>query len=163
MKRYIKASLNSELWKIDTSSINGGNRTGLTQKLRSLLEAIPVGRYILAIGNRGYNTGYYKVDAENIRWADDKELHKISGYWDTDTSYIVLPAAFKPWKFGRIDHDDDNVVVYEIFNTENQLYSGLEDYEPMKLEDWQYCRSLGMYYLIDYADHKIYVKWLVGN
>lgn len=159
MKKYIKASLNSELWIIGVSSINGGNRKELIQKLRSLLTAIPVGRYILALGNRGYNTGYYKVDAENILWTYDKELHKISGYWDTDMSYIVLPAAFKPWKFGRIDHDDDNVAVYEIFNTESQIYSGLEDYEPMKREDWQYCKNLGMYYLIDYTSHKIYVKW----
>lgn len=160
MKRYIRSSLNRELWTIGTTSINGGHGKELTQKLQSLLAEVPQGRYLLSLGNHGHSSGYLKVDSENIRWLADGSLYKISGYWNTDDDYYVLPEQFKPSE--RIDYDDDVVVVYEIFDGDNKIYSGLEDYEPMKLEDWQYCRSLGMYYLIDYAAHKIYVKWKVS-
>lgn len=160
MKRYIKSSINSELWEIGVSGVNGGSHEKLAQKLRSLFYEIPIGRYVLSIGNRGYATGYCKVSPENLKWLYDNELHKISGYWDTGDTYIVLPATFKPT--GRIDYDDDNVVVYEVFDSEELIYSGLEDYEPIKNEDWSYCKPLKMYYLIDYAEHKIYVKWKIG-
>lgn len=158
MKRYIKSSLNLDLWGIGTSSINGGRGKTLDQKLKSLLAKIPVGRYILGLG-RGYATGYYKVDSENIKWLYDNELHKISGYWNTDRNFIVLPADFKPSE--RINYDDDVVKVYEVSESDKELYSGLEDYEPMNREDWTYCKELGMYYLIDYFKHKFYVKWKI--
>lgn len=160
MKRYIRSSLNQELWAIGTTSINGGHGKELTQKLQSLLAEVPQGRYLLSLGNRGYSSGYLKVNSENFRWLADGSLYKISRYWNTDDSYYVLPEQFKPSDV--IDYDDDVVVVYEIFDGDNKIYSGLEDYEPMKDEDWSYCKSLGLYYLIDYADHKIYVKWKVG-
>lgn len=159
MKRYIKSSLNSDLWKLGTSGVNGGNRDMLLQKLKSTLAQVPVGRYILALGNRGYNTGYYKVDADNIKWLYNDELHKITGYWSTENSYFILPANFQPSE--RINYDDDDVVVYEISNSDDMIYSGLEDYEPMKNERWKYCKELGMYYLIDYANHEVYIKWKV--
>ena len=159
MKRYIKSSLNLDLWNVQVSSINGGRGKSLDQKLKELLTKVPVGRYILALGERGYNTGYYKVDAENIKWLYDNELHKISGYWDTDLSFCVLPSNFKPST--KINYEDDMVYVYEISDSDKKIYSGLEDYEPMKREYWTYCEDLGMYYLIDYMDKKIYVKWSV--
>ena len=160
MKRYIRSSLNQELWTVGTTSINGGHGKELAQKLQSLLAEVPQGRYLISLGNRGHSSGYLKVDSENIRWLADGSLYKISGYWNTDDDYYVLPEQFKPSE--RIDYDDDVVVVYEIFDGDNKIYSGIEDYEPMKDEDWSYCKSLGLYYLIDYADHKIYVKWKVG-
>lgn len=162
MKKYIRSSLNLDLWGIGTSSINGGRGKALDQKLKSLLAKIPVGRYILGLGNRGYTTGYYKVDSENIKWLYDNELHKISGYWNTDKSFIVLPADFRPSE--RINYDDDVVKVYEVSESDKELYSGLEDYEPMNQEDWTYCKELGIYYLINYPrfGRKIFVKWKIG-
>lgn len=160
MKRYIKASLNLDFWQVALSSINGGKGEKLTQRLKSLIAEIPVGRYILTLGNRGYNSGYYKVDAEHLKRLYDGGLDKVSGYWNTDQDYFVLPAEFKP--SGRINYDDVVVKVYEISESDDEIYSGLEDYDPMKNEDWTYCKTLGMYYFIDYFKHKIYVKWSIG-
>ena len=161
MKRYIKASLNSDLWSVSVSSINGGSGKALTQKLQSLLFEVPVDRYLLCLMGRGHSTGYYKVDSDNIKWLYTNELYKISeNYWlDTDNSFIVLPAKFKPSE--RINYDDDVVVVYEVSDTEDKIYSGLEDYEPMKREDWKYCEELGVYYLKDYISRKTYIKWKI--
>ena len=54
----------------------------------------------------------------------------------------------------RIDYDDDLVIVYD--KDGNVVYKGLEDYEPMKDEDWKFDSSIGAYRLGDY------IKDLVG-
>lgn len=37
---------------------------------------------------------------------------------------------------GRINYEDDLVVVFD--NEGYAIYKGMEDYEPMKWEDWKY-------------------------
>jgi len=49
----------------------------------------------------------------------------------------------------RIDYEDDLVVVYDANG--NEIYKGLEDYEPMKYEDWEFDNSLGAYRLDGYV------------
>lgn len=154
MKVYVKASLNQDLRKIALSSINGGDKTKLADKLEILLSEIPVNRYILVLGNRGYNTGYLKVDSDNFKWLYNDEVKPISSYWDTSDSYIVLPKAFKP--SDRIDYDDDKVRVWNITDNDEEIYFGIEDYEPMKDDDWRYCKELGLYYITNYIDRKNY-------
>ena len=39
--------------------------------------------------------------------------------------------------YKRIDFDDDLVVVIDITNN-NEVYRGIEDYEPMKNENWKW-------------------------
>lgn len=157
MKMYIKASLNSELHKIAVSSINGGNRTKLEGKLFDLLDSIPLGSYILVTGERGYNTGYIKTAKDKFKWLYNGETKKLDSYWDTSDTYIVLPKSFKP--SDRIDFDDDLVQVYEIGSTNEEIYLGLEDYDPMKDADWRFCADIGVYYYTEYyPDNKIYIK-----
>ena len=154
MKVYIKASLNSDLRKISLSSINGGDKTKLAEQLEILLSEIPVNRYILVLGNRCYNTGYFKKDSDTYKWLYNDEDKPISSYWDTSDSYIVLPKSFKP--SSRIDYDDDEVRVWNITDNDEEIYFGIEDYEPMKDDDWRYCKELGLYYITSYRDRKNY-------
>ena len=39
--------------------------------------------------------------------------------------------------YKRIDFDDDLVVVIDITN-DKEVYRGIEDYEPMKNENWKW-------------------------
>jgi len=159
MKLYIKASLNSELYEISVAGINGGSETELQAKLQKLLTRVPDGRYVLDLGPKGYNTGYLKVDKDNFKWLYNGESYPVTNYWEIKDHYIVLPEGFMI--SDRIDHEDDNVIVYEIYGSDSVIYSGIEDYEPMKDDDWRYCKELGIYYLIDYQKRAIYVKWKV--
>lgn len=157
MKRYIKCSLNSNLYKIAVSSINGGDKDILADKLLNLLDEVPVGSYVLVLGTRGYNTGYIKVSSTQFKWLYNGEVKDIDSYWTTSDTYIVLPKSFRP--SGRIDYEDDMVQVYEIGTKDDEIYLGVEDYEPMKDEDWKFCKDIGVYYLTDYyPDNKIYIK-----
>lgn len=55
---------------------------------------------------------------------------------------------------GRIDYDDDLVIVYD--RKGKVIYKGLEDYEPMKDEPWNWDGTIQGYRLDGY------VKILVG-
>lgn len=157
MKRYIRASLNSELHRIAVSSINGGDKIKLADRLFDLLDEIPIGSYILVTGNRGYNTGYIKISETKFKWLYNGEVKEIGSYWETSDTYIVLPKSFKP--SDRIDFDDDLVQIYEIGKSNEEIYLGLEDYDPMKDADWRFCADIGVYYYTEYyPDNKIYIK-----
>lgn len=157
MKLYVKASVNSELHRIALSSINGGDKDKLADRLFDLLDEVPVGSYILVTGERGYSTGYIKVSSADFKWLYNGEVKKLNSYWETNDNYIILPKSFKP--SGRIDYDDELVQVYEIGSTDEEIYLGLEDYEPMKEENWKFCEDIGVYYYTDYyPDNHIYIK-----
>lgn len=158
MKLYIKTSLNNDLHAIAVSSINGGDKDKLAEELVERLNEIPVGSYILVLGNRGYNTGYIKISSDKYKWLYNGEVKEIGSYWNTSDSYIVLPKSFKP--SDRINYEDDLVQVYEISESNDEIYLGIEDYEPMKDEDWKFCRDIGVYYFIDYSSNgnKIFIK-----
>lgn len=161
MKIYIRASINSELMQISINSVNGGTRSKLKHELASILAKVPPSRYILVIGTRGYSTGYLKLDANKYKWLYNEQIKDIDSYWETSDTYVVLPESFEP--SSRINYDDDIVKVYELGEDNKEIYSGLEDYEPMKDEDWKFCKDLGTYYLADYAAHKIYIKRKVAD
>ena len=161
MKFYIQSSLNTDLLDISVSSINGGSKSNLADRLQELLDEIPVNRYILVVGNRGYNTGYLKTSSDSFIWMYNDEDKELDSYWDTDDRYILLPVTFSP--SGKIKYDDDLVRVYALSYDESRIYDGLEDYEPMKDDDWNFCDDLGIYYLIDYTKSIVYVKWKVGD
>lgn len=161
MKFYIHSSLNLDLYDVSRSSINGGSKSELSQELESLLDEIPVNRYILVVGERGYSTGYLKTSENSFIWMYNDEDKDIDSYWDTNDIYIVLPSSFIP--SDRIRYEDDGVQVYSLSDTDNPIYRGLEDYEPMKDDDWKFCSDLGLYYIVDYSKHIVYVKWKVGD
>ena len=53
--------------------------------------------------------------------------------------------AYNSFQRKRIDYEDDIVIVYD--NAENQIYKGIEDYEPMNNEPWVWNSKDGCYYL----------------
>lgn len=159
MKKYIRCSLNSSLHNIAISSINGGNRQDLAYDLEMILVRVPQGRYMLALGNRGYNTGYLKVNRNTFKWLYNGESKTVGSYWETRDTYIILPEGVEPST--RIDYEDDNVKVWELGKSESVIYEGIEDYDPMKDEDWKFCAELGIYYLVDYTNKNTYIKMKV--
>lgn len=155
MKLYIRSNLNSELHDIAIKSANGGSKHELAEKLDKLLRDIPINRYILVIGSKGYNTGYQKISKDTFNWLYNNEDKELDSYWETSDAYIVLPKDFKPGD--RIDYEDDQVKVWEIFHSDEEIYSGIEDEDPMKDENWIFCEDLGIYYLTDYKQGKNYI------
>lgn len=53
-------------------------------------------------------------------------------------------ASYKNRK--RIDFEDDLVIV---FRDDSEIYKGIEDYEPMKDENWRYNNAIQAYKLED--------------
>lgn len=159
MKKYIKCSLNSNLMNISISSSNGGNRQDLAYDLEMLLVRVPVRRYMLALGNRGYCTAYLKLDRNTFKWLYNGESKKVGSYWETRDTYIILPEELKPST--KIQYEDDIVKVWELGDSNILIYDGVEDYDPIKKEDWKFCSELGIYYITDYAKHKTYIKMKV--
>lgn len=56
----------------------------------------------------------------------------------------ILKAEAMP-KGRRINYDDDIVVVYD--KSGDVIYKGMEDYEPMKREDWRWNKEKQYYTL----------------
>ena len=155
MQLYIKSNLNSNLYDISVSSLNGRSKSELSEKLLYLLNQIPLNRYILVLGDKGYNTGYLKSHQSLYDWLYNGQIKEIDSYWDTSDTYIVLPEDFKVGY--PIEYEDDNVTVWDISFTDKKIYSGIEDEEPMKDDDWEYCEDLGCYYLTRYHNNKHYI------
>ena len=59
----------------------------------------------------------------------------------------MAKSNWKSLQRRRIDYDDDLVIVYE---DEREIYRGMEDYEPMKDELWQWDQSTQSYTLDKY-------------
>lgn len=55
----------------------------------------------------------------------------------------TMKRDYKSYPRKRIDYDDDFVVVYD--DSGNQIYKGIEDYEPMKDENWAWDNSEQIY------------------
>ena len=59
-----------------------------------------------------------------------------------------MKRGYKTYNRKRIDFDDDLVIVFD--GNESQIYKGIEDYEPMKDEDWKWDPSENVYRLDKY-------------
>lgn len=94
--------------------------------------------------NYGNNTSIYSpntIAADILR--DRNSLYNIPN------GVIIKPRS-------RIDYEDDQV---KVFDERKQIYEGIEDYEPMKDEDWRYNKNFGLYYLFSYAtENPVYYK-----
>lgn len=156
MRFKIEASMNTDLYNISIASDAGTSKSELKSKLIAILDEIPVGRYILVVGARGYNTAYLKTSEDEFKWMYNNESKKLDTYWSTSDIYVVLPAGLEP--SSKIKYEDDMVQVYELFNREDEIYFGEEDYEPMKREKWNFCKDIGIYYIVDYTRHTTYIK-----
>ena len=54
-----------------------------------------------------------------------------------------MKRGYKTYIRKQIDFEDDLVIVYD--ENETQIYKGIEDYEPMKDENWQWDPSENVY------------------
>ena len=59
-----------------------------------------------------------------------------------------MKRGYKTYNRKRIDFDDDLVIVFD--KNDSQIYKGIEDYEPMKDEDWKWDPSENVYRLNKY-------------
>ena len=59
-----------------------------------------------------------------------------------------MKRGYKTYARKKIDFEDDLVIVYD--ENETQIYKGIEDYEPMKNENWQWDNSEKVYKYGDY-------------
>lgn len=58
-----------------------------------------------------------------------------------------MKRSYDSYQRKRIDFEDDIVIVFE---DGNQIYKGIEDYEPMKDADWKWDNSIQAYVLDNY-------------
>ena len=59
-----------------------------------------------------------------------------------------MKRGYKTYNRKRIEFEDDLVIVFD--GNESQIYKGIEDYEPMKDEDWKWDPSENVYRLNKY-------------
>ena len=58
-----------------------------------------------------------------------------------------MKRSYDSYQRKRIDFEDDIVIVFE---DGNQIYKGIEDYEPMKDADWKWDNNIKAYVLDNY-------------
>jgi len=58
-----------------------------------------------------------------------------------------MKRSYDSYQRKRIDFEDDIVIVFE---DGNQIYKGIEDYEPMKDADWKWDNNIRAYVLDNY-------------
>lgn len=58
-----------------------------------------------------------------------------------------MKRSYNSYQRKRIDFEDDIVIVFE---DGNQIYKGIEDYEPMKDADWKWDNNIKAYVLDNY-------------
>ena len=66
---------------------------------------------------------------------------------DSIRESVLSESKFKG-SGNRIEFEDQLVIVYD--KKGNEIYRGLEDYEPMKYEDWKFDSSIGAYRFKDF-------------
>ena len=117
---------------------------------------------LLGIGDRDYIFIVTKIDDSNYEFAFNSSSKSIfkSDYIVSDilhyrNNYYEFPKSVRLIKRNSIDYDDDTVIVYK---NGKKIYSGEEDSEPMKREDWKFNSDFGFYWLIDYSSNSIYIK-----
>lgn len=129
--------------------------------LDQLLKLKP-GSRLLGVGNRGYTFVVTKIDNNQYEFAfssSSKSIFKpisiVSDILRDRNDFYELPKSVKLVKNNSINYDDDEVIVYK---DGKKIYSGEEDYEPMKRERWRFNSDFGFYWLADYLSCSIYIK-----
>ena len=59
-----------------------------------------------------------------------------------------MKRGYKTYERKQIEYEDDLVIVYD--ENENQIYKGIEDYDLMKDENWQWDNLEKIYRCGDY-------------
>ena len=117
---------------------------------------------LLGIGDRDYIFIVTKIDDSNYEFTFNSSLKSVfktrsvvdNILRDRD-DFFEFPKSIKLIQKNAINYDDDIVVVYK---NGKKIYSGEEDDEPMKREDWIFNSDFGFYWLVDYSSNSIYIK-----
>lgn len=154
-------SLLLEAHKLDYITISNLKSADRTQHINAGLDELKKGDKLLMTGSRGSVAVVTKVADNSF------EVIRGESSYNFNNSDIVdnvvrdgnnlheMPKSIKLVPNSSIEYEDDKVVVYQ---GKKKVFAGIEDDEPMKRKDWKYIKSVGLYYLIDYADDKIYYK-----
>lgn len=59
-----------------------------------------------------------------------------------------MNRSYNTYQRKQIEFEDDIVIVYD--GDDNQIYKGLEDYEPMKDADWKWYNDIQGYKFQDF-------------
>ena len=117
---------------------------------------------LLGIGDRDYIFIVTKIDDSNYEFtfnSSSKSVFKpdyiVSDILHDRNNYYEFPKSIKLIQKNAINYDDDIVVVYK---NGKKIYSGEEDDEGMKREDWIFNSDFGFYWLVDYSSNSIYIK-----
>ena len=117
---------------------------------------------LLGIGDRDYIFIVTKIDDSNYEFtfnSSSKSVFKpdyiVSDILHDRNNYYEFPKRVRLIKRNSFDYDDDAVIVYK---NDKKIYSGEEDSEPVKREDWKFNSDFGFYWLVDYSSNSIYIK-----
>ena len=159
--RLEKMLLNESV-KLDLTTVFDHPKPDREKYILDQLSKIKPRSKLLGIGDRGYIFIVTKIDDNNYEFAfnsSSKSIFKPDSIIDDILrdrySYYEFPKSVKLIKKNSIDYDDDTVIVYK---NGKKIYSGEEDDEPMKREDWIFNSDFGFYWLVDYSSNSIYIK-----
>lgn len=154
-------SLLLEAHKLDYTVISNVRPSDRPAHIEAGLNELKPGDKLLMTGSRGSVAVVIKV-ADNsfdvIRGESSYNFNNsdiVDNVVRDGNNLHEMPKSIKLVPNSSIEYEDDKVVVYQ---GKKKVFAGIEDDEPMKRKDWKYTKSVGLYYLIDYADDKIYYK-----
>ena len=152
----------NESVKLDLTTVFDHPKPDREKYILDQLSKLKIRSKLLGIGDRGYIFIVTKIDDNNYEFAfnsSSKSIFKPDSIIDDilrdRNSYYEFPKSVKLIKKNSIDYDDDTVIVYK---NGKKIYSGEEDDEPMKREDWIFNSDFGFYCLVDYSSNSIYIK-----
>lgn len=152
----------NESVKLDLTTVFDHPKPDREKYILDQLSKLKTRSKLLGIGDRGYIFIVTKIDDNNYEFAfnsSSKSIFKPDSIIDDilrdRNSYYEFPKSVKLIQKNAINYDDDIVVVYK---NGKKIYSGEEDDEPMKREDWIFNSDFGFYWLVDYSSNSIYIK-----
>ena len=117
---------------------------------------------LLGIGDRDYIFIVTKIDDSNHEFTFNSSLKSVfkpdyivSDILHDRNNYYEFPKSVRLIKRNSFDYDDCTVIVYK---NGKKIYSGEEDSEPMKREDWKFNSDFGFYWIVDHSSNSIYIK-----
>ena len=152
----------NESIKLDSITVFDNPSSEREQYILDQLSKLKPRSKLLGIGDRDYIFIVTKIDDSNYEFtfnSSSKSVFKpdyiVSHILRYRNNYYEFPNSVRLIKRNSIDYDDDTVIVYK---NGKKIYSGEEDDEPMKREDWKFNSDFGFYWLRDYSSHSIYIK-----
>ncbi len=151
----------NESIELDTITVFKQPTSDRAQYVTNQLSKLENGSRLLGIGNRGYAFVVTKIDDSQYEYnygnSTDVYSHKlvVDDCLRDRTNFYEIPRSIKLIRNNAINYEDDFVDVYR---NGKKIYSGEEDYEPMKRERWRYNPNFGLYWFTDFSTGSIYIK-----